>query len=213
MPEYLAPGVYVEEVSFRSKTIEGVPTSTTGFAGMARTGPVQYPGGPTSTEPRLVTSFTEFERVYGGLEPLQFPSGERIPYLAHAALAFFLNGGVRLYIERIFNAAGAPNNGVASLTIPVSDVTATWSARWPGAMGNVLVETRIARSGNVAVQSTAFGTQAQRVRTGTVVEVYPGGTPLPPRNAPLNVANACVVSVDPVTGQQSFIRSDGTSRR
>ena len=29
MPEYLAPGVYVEEVSFRSKSIEGVPTSTT----------------------------------------------------------------------------------------------------------------------------------------------------------------------------------------
>jgi len=34
MPEYLAPGVYVEEVSFRSKSIEGVPTSTTGYAGM-----------------------------------------------------------------------------------------------------------------------------------------------------------------------------------
>ena len=33
MPEYLAPGVYVEEVSFRSKSIEGVPTSTTGWAG------------------------------------------------------------------------------------------------------------------------------------------------------------------------------------
>ena len=27
MPEYLAPGVFVEEVSFRSKSIEGVPTS------------------------------------------------------------------------------------------------------------------------------------------------------------------------------------------
>ncbi len=36
MPEYLAPGVYVEEVSFRSKSIEGVATSTTGFAGMTR---------------------------------------------------------------------------------------------------------------------------------------------------------------------------------
>ncbi len=62
MPEYLAPGVYVEEVSFRSKSIEGVPTSTTGFAGMTRYGPVHYPGGPSSTEPRLITSFTEFER-------------------------------------------------------------------------------------------------------------------------------------------------------
>ena len=45
MPEYLAPGVYVEEVSFRSKSIEGVPTSTTGFTGMARYGPCFYPNG------------------------------------------------------------------------------------------------------------------------------------------------------------------------
>ena len=75
MPEYLAPGVYVEEVSFRSKSIQGVPTSTTGFAGMTRFGPVQYNDGgvrrgPSTSEPRLVTSFTEFERIYGGLEPL-----------------------------------------------------------------------------------------------------------------------------------------------
>ena len=69
MPEYLAPGVYVEEVSFRAKSIEGVPTSTTGFAGVARGGPVQYTGGPTTTKPRLITSFTEYERVYGSLSP------------------------------------------------------------------------------------------------------------------------------------------------
>ena len=71
MPEYLAPGVYVEEVSFRSKSIQGVATSTTGFAGMTRFGPVQYDDGgvrqgPSTSEPRLVTSFTEFERIYGG---------------------------------------------------------------------------------------------------------------------------------------------------
>lgn len=29
MPEYLAPGVFVEETSFRQKSIEGVSTSTT----------------------------------------------------------------------------------------------------------------------------------------------------------------------------------------
>jgi len=33
MPEYLAPGVFVEEVSFRAKSIEGVSTTTTGFVG------------------------------------------------------------------------------------------------------------------------------------------------------------------------------------
>jgi uncharacterized protein len=40
MAEYLAPGVYVEETSFRSKSIEGVGTSTTAFAGPTRKGPV-----------------------------------------------------------------------------------------------------------------------------------------------------------------------------
>ena len=33
MPEYLAPGVYVEEVERGSKSIEGVSTSTAGFLG------------------------------------------------------------------------------------------------------------------------------------------------------------------------------------
>src|SRR5262245_2774285 len=105
MPEYLSPGVYVEEVSFRSKSIEGVPTSTTGYAGLTRTGPVQYVDGargPRTTEPRLITSFTEFERVYGGLDPLSIAGSERIPYLAHAARAFFMNGGSRLYVSRVF---------------------------------------------------------------------------------------------------------------
>src|ERR1044072_5558899 len=106
MPEYLAPGVYVEEVSFRSKSIEGVSTSTTGFAGMTRYGPVQYAGGPRTTEPRLITSFTEFERVYGGLGPLNVGEAgaeeERLCYVAHAARAFFENGGKRLYISRVF---------------------------------------------------------------------------------------------------------------
>ena len=40
MPEYLTPGVYLEETSFRSKSIEGVPTSTFGMAGVTLYGPV-----------------------------------------------------------------------------------------------------------------------------------------------------------------------------
>ena len=36
MPEYLAPGFYVEEVSYRSKSIEGVSTSTNGLVGGMR---------------------------------------------------------------------------------------------------------------------------------------------------------------------------------
>jgi len=43
MPEYLAPGVYVEEIEIGAKPIEGVSTSTAGFVGMAEKGPIDQP--------------------------------------------------------------------------------------------------------------------------------------------------------------------------
>ena len=82
MPEYLAPGVYVEETSFRAKSIEGVGTSTTGFVGATRYG-------PTEGEPELLTSFSQFERIYGGIDPLRYNDADRTNYLAHAVRAFF----------------------------------------------------------------------------------------------------------------------------
>jgi len=96
MPEYLAPGVYVEEVSFRSKSIEGVSTSTAGFVGPARFG-------PTTGPPELLTSFADFERIYGGLDELEFTdTGESINYLAQGVRSFFDNGGRRVYVQRIY---------------------------------------------------------------------------------------------------------------
>ena len=212
MPEYLSPGVYVEEVTFRSESIEGVPTSTTGFAGMTRSGPVQYPGGPTTTEPRLIVSFTDFERAYGGLEPLKIPTNadQRVSFTAHAARAFFANGGVRLYVSRVFVPRGvAPNLdfGFASLSIPVSDINAVWQARWPGDFGNVLVETKVVRSGNVSFVDPVFGVQARRVQQGSVVEIIPAGTKLPAANTPPLSANLRVIDIDPNTGKQSFVDS------
>lgn len=201
MPEYLAPGVFVEEVSFRSKSIEGVPTSTTGFVGMAHYGPVCYPGGPKSCSPRLITSFVEFERVYGGLTPLSpgattATEDSRLAYLAHAARAFFDNGGKRLYVSRAFAARENPmlpgtfdDWGLASRAIAVTGgVNATWKARWPGKAGNVRVLTRVQRSKNIAVPSGLTAT-VPRARPGMVVEVYPGAATLPVGNAPLVVAN------------------------
>jgi phage tail sheath protein FI len=95
MPEYLAPGVYVEEVSYRSKSIEGVSTTTTGFIGPARYGPIDL-------EPDIITSLGEFERVYGDRQKLQYGDASMHNYLWHAARAFFEEGGKRLYISRIF---------------------------------------------------------------------------------------------------------------
>src|SRR5947209_16544288 len=218
MPEYLAPGVYVEEVSFRSKSIEGVSTSTTGFAGMTRYGPVQYAGGPRTSEPRLITSFTEFERVYGGLDPLRVGESaedERICYVAHAARAFFANGGKRLYISRVFTprTLGANVGGVASRAIVFGGATATWTARWPGSAGEVLVETRVVRSNNVALKhpTPGFGIQARRAKAGAVVEIIvnpPPNATLPAGNDPLTIGTLSVVDVD-ADGKQTFKRIGG----
>ncbi|MDD3529593.1 MAG: hypothetical protein PHS77_06920, partial [Gallionellaceae bacterium] len=100
MPEYLAPGVYVEETSFRAKSIEGVGTSTTAFVGPTRRGPI---GGM----PEMVTSLPDFERLYGSLENLAFGSSSTLNYVAHAARAYFDNGGTRLYVMRAANGAAS----------------------------------------------------------------------------------------------------------
>jgi hypothetical protein len=228
MPEYLSPGVYVEEVSFRSKSIEGVATSTTGFAGLARWGPVCYgtglsgaaptPAGPRNCEPRLITSFVEFERVYGGLELLRLGAAgageDRLGYLAHAAKAFFDNGGRRLYVSRVFvprpNAAPGsdPDFGVAFRSIAVAGTSATWRARWPGSAGNVRVETRVVRSKNAAVVDGAT-VLVPRAKAGTVVEVI-SGTPPPDGNDPLTAADLRVVRLD-AGGNKEFINSAGAN--
>src|SRR5882672_8461576 len=195
MPEYLAPGVYVEEVSFRSKSIEGVPTSTTGMAGLTQFGPVQYPNAPSQREPRLVTSFTEFERVYGGLTELGIDGG-RTAFLAHAARAFFANGGKRLYVSRVFAARDAVNNtGIASRAVTDGANTTTWTARWPGAMGNVWVEARPMRTRVIALDHGG-GIRVQRVRNGAVIEVLAANTTPPKTDDPLSLANLAVVTID-----------------
>ena len=90
MPEYLAPGVFVEEVSYRAKSIEGVSTTTTGFIG-----PTRY--GPATLEPEVVTSLVEYGRVYGDRQPLVFanPPATLHNFMWHAVRAFFESGGKR----------------------------------------------------------------------------------------------------------------------
>ena len=53
MPEYLAPGVFIEEIPSRLRAIEGVSTSTAAFVGPARRGPVPGYLWPASTTPGL----------------------------------------------------------------------------------------------------------------------------------------------------------------
>jgi phage tail sheath protein FI len=209
MPEYLAPGVYVEEVSFRSKSIEGVPTSTTGFAGLAHYGPVQYTDGPRATEPRLVTSYAEFERVYGGLDPLSDGLSQRLPYLAHGARAFFLNGGSRLYISRIYHTPAGGGDGVASRDISIPSTppsVARFRARWPGADGNVLVTVSAVRGGDVGVHQGPAVQVSGGASTGTILEVVPAGSH-PGPDTPLTAANLRVLKINQ---DNSLVFTDST---
>ncbi|HQA31062.1 MAG TPA: phage tail sheath subtilisin-like domain-containing protein [Propioniciclava tarda] len=93
MPEYLAPGVFVEEVSSGPPPIAGVGTTTTGMIGLTRRG-------PTAGPPTLVTNYSEFVRAFGG--PFDFGSvyadQSDLPY---AVKGFFGNGGRRLYVSRV----------------------------------------------------------------------------------------------------------------
>jgi phage tail sheath protein FI len=116
MPQYLAPGVYVEEIDAGPVQIQGVSTSITGAVGVT----VQ---GPTSGKPVLVTSFAEFQRTFGGFLPVP-PPALRNRWLLDAleggnwwrfplsVKGFFDNGGQQLYVKRVF--AGGPGGATGA---------------------------------------------------------------------------------------------------
>ncbi len=113
MPEYLHPGVYIEEIERGPRPIEGVPTSTAAFLGETERGPVK---------PRMVTSYREYQRWFGDV----FGRDKFVPYTASG---FFENGGKRVFIARLVGNAAvkATATGLGSFTI---------RAAGPGEWGN-----------------------------------------------------------------------------
>ncbi|CAG0963815.1 MAG: phage tail sheath subtilisin-like domain-containing protein [Candidatus Methanoperedens sp.] len=115
MPEYLTPGVYVEEFEIGARPIEGVSTSTAGFLGLAERGPYK---------PMLVTSLTQYMRYYGGYT--------KDSYLTYAVEGFFNNGGQRCYIGRIvrLDPDGNPLAVKASLPVGPFRINAIGEGEW-----------------------------------------------------------------------------------
>ena len=89
MPEYLTPGIYIEEIDKGPRPITGVPTSTAAFIGETERG---------LTKPRAVTSYKDFVHRFGGA----FADAKFMPY---AVAGFFDNGGQDLYVCRVVGAA------------------------------------------------------------------------------------------------------------
>ena len=108
MPEYLSPGVYVEEIDAGPKPIAPVATSTAGVVGVTRRGPAT---------PTLVTSYGDFVRTFGG--PLDIPDETtrsswaargRWWHTAESVKAFFDEGGARMFFQRVQPASAAASS-------------------------------------------------------------------------------------------------------
>ena len=112
MPQYMSPGVYVEEVPSGTAPIAGVGTSTAGFVGLVPDG-ATMPKKPDGTQytlapagvPQLVTNFTEFTHSFGDVASRVDSDSA----LGHAIRGFFLNGGTRAWVTRVNSLAPADN--------------------------------------------------------------------------------------------------------
>ena len=99
MPEYLSPGVYVEEVDRGPKPIEGVGTAMAAFVGFTEKAEyVREVDGELITEdllnkPQLITNWTQYVERFG-----EFAEGA---YLPHAVYGYFHNGGTRCYVVSV----------------------------------------------------------------------------------------------------------------
>ncbi|MEO6884741.1 MAG: phage tail sheath subtilisin-like domain-containing protein [Jatrophihabitantaceae bacterium] len=111
MPTYAAPGVYVEEVPSSQKVLSAAPTAIAAFVGFTEKAPHDNPNDPDGLAPRLVTSWTQFESLYGS-----FVKGAVLPLSVYG---YFANGGSLAYVVRVPNTA--PSGEPSKLELPASD--------------------------------------------------------------------------------------------
>ncbi len=116
------PGVYVEEIPSGVRPITGVATSITAFVGRALRGPVD--------EAITITSYADFERIYGGL---WLESA-----LGYAVSDFYRNGGTTAIVVRVHK---TKTNDTAGITLGTGARQLALLAASPGAWGSKLSAT------------------------------------------------------------------------
>ena len=97
------PGVYIEEIPSGVRTITGVATSITAFIGRTERG--------IDNKPKMINSFADFERQFGGLH-VDYP-------VSYAVNDFYRNGGSQALIVRL------SKTPAANATITVGNLNLT----------------------------------------------------------------------------------------
>jgi uncharacterized protein len=162
MPEYLSPGVYVEEVNSGPRPIEGVGTAMAAFVGFAPAGPVN--------QPTLVTNWSQYVDTFGAAHS----GGRKDPhmpgmYLSHSVYGYFLNGGGRCYVTRM-SVNGAVKPKAATLPLPT---------RTAKAIAALLLQAKAEEGGPIEVEvappsgeAPPEGTFTLKFKRGTVQEAF-----------------------------------------
>jgi phage tail sheath protein FI len=171
VPTY--PGVYIDELQSLARPIAGVATSIAAFVGYTSRGIDNRAG--------LLLSFSDYERLFGGIAP----DSE----LSYAVQQFFSNGGSRAYVVRV------PCTGAAGARVTFANLlfTALSSGAW--ANGRLLID--VDQNGvDHTADATAFNVTITNLDDNTVeafssVSLNPGRS-----NYVLAVVN------DPDTGSQ-----------
>lgn len=166
MPDYVAPGLYRQEISV-PPVIRGMPTSTAGFPGPVRYGPVGAAN--------IVGSLAAFERLHGDGADLVADGRATPNYLWHAARAFFAEGGSRLAVTRLFVPADPddPWSGHARCACGGLNL----HARFPGRAGNasIRITLELARTADDGPGQHILWDEASR----TFAPSAAGGTGIP----------------------------------
>jgi phage tail sheath protein FI len=98
MPSYLAPDIYIEEVSGGARPIQGVGTSTAGFVGVAPNMNAHL------NEAFAINNWMQFVREY-------VSDGSASTALSHAVYGFFQNSGQRCFVVNVGKGSAISGGG------------------------------------------------------------------------------------------------------
>jgi len=147
------PDVYIQEKPSGVRTITGVATSITAFVGRTQRGPIGVP--------KAINSFSDFERIFGGLDVTSRTS--------YAIRDFNLDGGRQAVIVRLYHGDTTPSKNVAAVEVDNVKLRAASWGKW-GANLRLSVDT----TGVLPSAATQLAVGADKIFAITVTDVSSG---------------------------------------